>query len=65
VVNASHVARSLRVSTRSARNGLDRLTENGVLTLVGGALRDRLWQAPAVLAAMDAFAAQSGRRVAG
>lgn len=65
VVNAHHVAHALHVSTRSARNALDQLAENGVLTLVGGARRDRLWQAPQVLTAMDAFAARAGRRVAG
>lgn len=65
VVDADHASRELGVSTRTARNALDQLTESGFLTLVSSARRDRLWQARGVLDAMDAFARRAGRRAHG
>jgi len=62
VVTAARVAQELGVSARSARNALDQLTEAGVVTLVAAVKRDRMWQASAVLAAMDDFARRAGRR---
>ncbi|WP_245700874.1 Fic family protein [Sanguibacter gelidistatuariae] len=65
VVNADRVAAELGIGVRAARNALDRLTDAGVLTLVTTARRDRIWQAPAVLEAMDDFARRAGRRAHG
>ena len=65
VVNADRVASELGVTARSARNALDQLTDSGAITAVSTAKRDRLWQASAVLAAMDAFARRAGRRAHG
>lgn len=62
VVNAEYVARTLDVSDRGARNAIDLLGAAGVLSPSTTALRNRVWQAPAVLAVMDAFAARAGRR---
>ncbi|MFC4555365.1 Fic family protein [Georgenia faecalis] len=65
VINAERAAQELSVSTRAARNGLDQLTEAGVISLASLARRDRIWQAPAVIEAMDAFALRAGRRARG
>ncbi|PJI85548.1 Fic family protein [Luteimicrobium subarcticum] len=62
VVNAAHVASALGVSDRGARNAVDALEHAGVLTPVTVGRRNRVWQAPAILAAMDEFAARAQRR---
>ncbi len=62
VVNADYVARSLDVTDRGARNAIDALETAGILTAATSARRQRVWQAPEVLDAMDAFARRSGRR---
>ena len=56
VVNASHVASRLGVSDRGARNAIETLVDAGVLSPVTLARRNRAWQAPEVLTAMDRFA---------
>jgi len=62
VVNAEYVARTLELSDRGARNAIGVLETAGVLHASTSAHRNRVWQAAAVLAAMDAFAARAGRR---
>jgi Fic family protein len=62
VVTAEHVAALLGLSDRGARNTIDVLVRDGILTPATTAKRHQYWQAPDVLAAMDAFARRAGRR---
>jgi len=63
VVTAEHVATTLGVSDRAARNAIEVLERAEVLRGPSSPLRrPQVWQAPAVLTAMDAFAARAGRR---
>lgn len=62
VVNASTVATELRISEVAAQNAIDRLVDADVLTKIGSGRRNRVWQAPEILAALDAFAARARRR---
>lgn len=62
VVDTRLAAQRLGVSTVNAQLAIDRLVEDGVLTQVGRGARDRVWQAPEVLAAMERFAERSHRR---
>lgn len=62
VVNADYVATTLAISDRGARNAIEVLTTAGVLEPSTSTQRHRIWQAPQVLRAMDAFAARAGRR---
>ena len=61
VVNVSLVARELGLAPQNVYRVLDPLLEAGVL-VTSGARRERIWWAPEVLAAVDAFAARAGRR---
>lgn len=61
VIGIAHAARQLDVSTVSARSAVVRLEEAGVLTRANSGSRNRLWQAPEVLDALDAFAARARR----
>lgn len=65
VVVAATVARELGVSPANALCPIRPLVEAGVLTEVTGAARNRMWQSPEVLAALDAFAVRAGRRSLG
>lgn len=65
VVNAAYVQRVLGSSDQGAVNAISALEAAGVLTRTSRDRRNRLWQAPEVLAAMDAFARRAGRRVSG
>ncbi|MDO9379254.1 MAG: Fic family protein [Nocardioidaceae bacterium] len=62
VVSTGHVADRLGVSGRTAQTAIDRLAAAGVLTLVRKQARNRVWQAPEVVDALDAFAHRAGRR---
>ena len=62
VVNADWVSRTLEVSDRGARNAIEALTAAGILEEWSTARRNKAWQAPEVLHAMDDFAARAGRR---
>ncbi|ACZ32251.1 filamentation induced by cAMP protein Fic [Xylanimonas cellulosilytica DSM 15894] len=62
VVTAEHVSRTLGLSDRGARNTIDVLVRDGVLTPATSAKRMQYWQAPEVLTAMDEFARRAGRR---
>ncbi|WP_262852780.1 Fic family protein [Mumia quercus] len=50
------VARELGVSDVAAQAAIDRLVEAGVLVQVGTRARNRVWQCPDVIDALDAFA---------
>jgi Fe2+ or Zn2+ uptake regulation protein len=50
------------VTAPAALRVLDQLVEAGVLTKISGRQRYRRYSSPQVLAALDAFAARSGRR---
>ncbi|QIK84575.1 Fic family protein [Sanguibacter sp. HDW7] len=63
VVDAALVASALGVTDRGARNAIDALEEAGILTRFSAGRR-RMWQAAAVLTAMDDFARRAGRRSA-
>ncbi|NTW41891.1 MAG: Fic family protein [Cellulomonadaceae bacterium] len=65
VINADRAADELRISARAARSAIDTLVTAGVLTPMSDAQRNRVWQAPQVLGAIDAFARRAGRRAAG
>jgi Fic family protein len=65
VVDAATVARELGVSPANALRPIRPLVEAGVLTEFTGAARNRMWQSPEVLAALDAFAVRAGRRSLG
>ena len=63
VVTARVVIRELGVSAPTAQGGLRRLVEDGVLLESTGHRRNRVYRAPAVLRALDDYAAGLGRRV--
>lgn len=68
VVNAEFVARKLGVSDRGARNAIDMLEAAAALQRTHTRQQRRrnvVWQADALLAAMDSFAARAGRRLPG
>ena len=65
VINAERAATELDISARAARTAIDTLVTAGVLTATSDARRNRVWQAPQVLAAIDGFSQRAGRRTAG
>ncbi len=62
VVNAKTVASELQISEVAAQNAIDRLVDAEVLTQSNTGRRNRIWQAPEILAALDAFGARARRR---
>lgn len=62
VVNATLVADELGVGQNNAYRAIEPLVAAEVLVEFTNNKRDRLWRAPEVLAALDAFAARIGRR---
>ncbi|MCX7520874.1 Fic family protein [Microbacterium sp. STN6] len=62
VVNARTVAVQLQISEVAAQNAIDRLVDAGVLATASVGRRNRIWQAPDILAALDAFGARARRR---
>jgi Fic family protein len=62
VIDVRLAAAELGVTTANAQLAVDRLVDDGVLEQVGNGARDRVWQAPEILAAMEAFADRSHRR---
>jgi Fic family protein len=62
VVDAATVAAELDTTTKNVLRAVDPLVEAGVLTEFTGFARNRMWQSPEVLAALDGFAARAGRR---
>jgi len=62
VVTARVVVRELGVSAPTAQSALQRLVSDGVLLESTGHRRNRIYRAPAVLRALDAYADGLGRR---
>ncbi|WP_407318680.1 Fic family protein [Isoptericola halotolerans] len=56
VIDARLAAELLGVTTVNAQVAIDRLVEDGVLDQIGRGARDRVWQAPEVVEAMERFA---------
>jgi Fic family protein len=64
VIDMPLVARDLSLATSNAQNAIDRLVADGVLRLIGNGARDRVWEAPEVISALDGFAKRAKRRTA-
>ncbi len=62
VVTVAWVSRELGVSDVTATRAIRTLVEAGVLTQSSSGRRNRVWQASAALAAIDAFASRSPQR---
>jgi Fic family protein len=62
VVNAPSLSRELGIPQTNVYRALQPLIDAGVLVEFTNNKRDRLWRAPHVLEALDAFAARTGRR---
>lgn len=62
VVNAKTLAGELQISDVAAQKAIDRLVDAEVLTQTNTGRRNRVWQAPEILAALDAFGARARRR---
>jgi len=63
VVTARVVVRELGVSAPTAQAALQRLVDDGILLESTGHRRNRVYRAPTVLRALDAYAAGLGRRM--
>ncbi len=61
VVNTRTIAAQLQISSVAAQTAVDRLVDAGVLTQSSTGRRNRIWQAPEILAALDAFGARARR----
>lgn len=57
-----HIQQALGVALSAAQRAADQLSRDGILELVGAGRRNRIWIAPEVITALDAFAARAGRR---
>ncbi|WP_022891345.1 Fic family protein [Agromyces subbeticus] len=62
VVNTRTVAAQLEISEVAAQGAIDRLVDAEVLTKISAGRRNRIWQAPEILAALDAFGTRARRR---
>ncbi len=62
VVNAASLSRELGIPQTNVYRALQPLVDAGVLVEFTNNKRDRLWRAPDVLGALDAFASRAGRR---
>ncbi|UPK73568.1 Fic family protein [Nocardioidaceae bacterium SCSIO 66511] len=62
VINNEVVRRELHISDVAAQGAIEKLVEVGALTASEHRARNRLWQSPEVIAALDAFAARARRR---
>lgn len=62
VVDSKTIATELQISEVAAQNAIDRLVDAGVLSQISAGRRNRLWQAPEILAALDAFGDRARRR---
>ncbi len=62
VINAALLAQELGIETTNAHRYLTPLTDAGILIESTNQRRNRIWRAPAILAALDAFAHRAGRR---
>lgn len=64
VVDMPLVARELSLATSNAQHAIDRLVDDGVLRLIGKGVRDRVWEAPEVISALEGFSGRAKRRSA-
>ena len=64
VVDMPLVAKELSLATSNAQHAIDRLVDDGILQLIGKGTRDRVWEAPDVISALDGFARRAKRRSA-
>lgn len=62
VITTKIAATELGVSEVAAQTAIDRLVKGGALQQTNSWKRNRIWHAPAVLAALDAFGARARRR---
>ncbi|GAB3618321.1 Fic family protein [Okibacterium endophyticum] len=62
VVNVQLLSRELGVSSTAANTALTELVERGILEPASANRRNRVWIAPSILDALDAFAARAVRR---
>jgi len=62
VIDMPLVARELSLATSNAQHAIDRLVGDGVLRLIGKGARDRVWEAPEVISALEGFAKRAKRR---
>jgi Fic family protein len=62
VVDTALIQGELDATAANAGRALRQLEEAGVITEFSDRKRNRLWQAPEVLSALDGFAARAGRR---
>ena len=62
VIDMPLVAKELSLATSNAQHAIDRLVDDGVLQLIGKGARDRVWEAPEVISALDRFAQRAKRR---
>ncbi|KLO27634.1 Fic family protein [Mycolicibacter heraklionensis] len=62
VVNSALLRDELGLRTDHLRRYLDPLAEAGIVVESSGRTRDRIWRAPEILDALDAFAERAGRR---
>lgn len=62
VIDAATAQRELGTASSNTHQAIRELAGAGVITEISGRRRDRLWQAPEVLSALDDFAARAGRR---
>ena len=62
VVNAALLATELGIDSTNAHRYLNPLARAGILIETTSGPRNRVWRAPDVLAALDAFAERAGRR---
>jgi len=62
VVNASFIAEQLSIESANVYRPIEPLVEAGVRSEFTDRRRNRMWRAPEVLEALDAFARRAGRR---
>lgn len=61
VIDAGQASAELGVLPQNAQAGIDRLVGDGILRQIGGGRRNRMYEAPEVLDALDTFAARARR----
>lgn len=61
-VTVSHAQSATGVALSAAQRAVEQLEEADILARAGGGQRNRVWLAPEVIAALDAFADRVGRR---
>jgi Fic family protein len=62
VVNAQTVSKEAGIPVTNVYRAVDVLVDAGILVGFSDQRRNRVWRAPEILAALDAFAARAGRR---